>query len=118
VIDDSVDIEKTWLNKGFHTYPGNLPPGRLAIKAELESIDSFDLPKISQSKYSKQQGTKAPYIEKSGEEYKLCFPGFEYKTKSIRFIGELEITLTQQTSGTEKYHKTLYNFATVDVGKN
>ena len=117
IIDGSVDIEKTWLNKGFHTYPGNLPPGRLAIKAELESIDSFDLPKISQSKYSKQQGTKAPYIEKSGEEYKLYFPGFEYKTKSIRFIGELEITLTHQTSGTQKYHATLSSFATVSVDK-
>lgn len=117
-IDDSVDIEKTWLNKGFHTYPGNLPPGRLAIKAQLESIDSFDLPKISQSKYSKQNETKAPYIEKSGDEYKLYFPGFEYKTKSIRFIGELEITLTNQTSGVEKCHETLSSFATVDVDGN
>lgn len=116
--EQNIDIERTWLNKGFHTYPGNLPPGRLAIKAELESIDSFDLPKISQSKYSKQQGTKAPYIEKSGEEYKLYFPGFEYKTKSIRFIGELEITLTHQTSGIEKYHETLSGFTTVDVGEN
>jgi hypothetical protein len=54
VIGSDVDIERTCLNKGFHTYPGNLPPGRLAIKAELESIDSFDLPKISQSQVSKQ----------------------------------------------------------------
>ncbi len=64
VIESSIDIERTLLNKGFHTYPGNLPPGKLAIKAELESIDSFDLPKISQSQASKQQGTKAPYIYK------------------------------------------------------
>jgi hypothetical protein len=41
----------------------------------------------------------------------LAFPGFEYKTKSIRFIGELEITLTNQTSGEKKYSEKLSAFA-------
>lgn len=110
-----VDIEKTWLNKGFHSYPGNLPPGRLAIKAELETIDSFDLPKINQNQTSKQQGTKAPYIYKQGENYILAFPGFEYKTKSIRFIGQLDITLTNQTTENIKDHKTIEKFSTVNI---
>lgn len=113
---NDIDVEKTWLNKGMHTYPGNLPPGKLAIKAELEKIDSFDLPKISQSSGSKQQGTKAPYIKKENDgKYTLYFPGFEYKTHSIRFIGELNITLTNQASGEVNYESTLTNFATVDV---
>lgn len=116
--ETNVDVEKTWLNKGFHTYPGNLTPGRLAIKAELEKIESFDLPKISQSSASKQQGTKAPYIYQQNKDYMLAFPGFEYKTKSIRFIGELEITLTNQTTGDPKYSDTLSDFATVDISGN
>ena len=124
-----VDVEKTWLNKGFHTYPGNLPPGQLAIKAELEKIESFDLPKISQSSASKQQETKAPYIyQDENKDYMLAFPGFEYKTKSIRFIGELNITLTNQTTGEPKDitlpnpttegprdNAILSDFATVDI---
>jgi hypothetical protein len=48
----------------------------------------------------------------------LAFPGFEYKTKSIRFIGELEITLTNQTTGDPKYSDTLSDFATVDISGN
>ena len=118
-VTTNVDIEQTWLNKGLHTYPGNLPPGKLAVKAELETIEYFDLPKISQSKQSKQQGTKAPYIYKKSENgvenYILAFPGFEYKTNSIRFIGELDITLTNQTTGEYKCTETINGFATVDI---
>lgn len=112
-----VDIEKTWLNKGFHTYPGNLPPGKLAIKAELEQIDYFGLPTISQSSQSKQKETKAPYITKQRDDYYLCFPGFEYKTRSIRFIGELEITLTNQSSGKIIPIGIINQFSTVNVGE-
>lgn len=112
-----VDVEKTWLNKGFHSYPGNLPPGRLAIKAELEQIEYFGLPTISQSSQSKQKETKAPYITKQNDDYYLCFPGFEYKTHSIRFIGGLEITLTNQSSGKIEYDGSITNFATVNIGE-
>ena len=115
ITSDVIDVENTWLNKGFHTYPGNLPAGKLAIKAELESIESFDLPKISQNQTSKQQGTKAPYIYKQDENYILAFPGFEYKTKSIRFIGALDITLTNQTTENIKDHKTIEEFSTVNI---
>jgi hypothetical protein len=45
----------------------------------------------------------------------LAFPGFEYKTKSIRFIGELEITLTNQATEEPKCNETIKGFATVDI---
>jgi hypothetical protein len=36
-----IDIQQTYLNKGFLSYPGNIPPGKLLIKAALEEIDFF-----------------------------------------------------------------------------
>jgi hypothetical protein len=44
-----IDVNKTYIAKEFKTYPGNLPAGRLAIKVELENIDSFSLMKSIQT---------------------------------------------------------------------
>lgn len=99
---NNIDSETTWLNRGFHTYPGNIPPGNLAIQAHLEEIDYFDVIKINQHKNSKQNVTKAPYISEINTDgqitYELLFPGFVYVTKSCRFIGSVEISLQDQKS--------------------
>jgi hypothetical protein len=54
---------------------------------------------------SKQKDTIAPLIQKvSGtNEYNILFPGFEYKTESIRFVGGLEVEVRESYSGKIKY---------------
>ena len=92
-----VDINKTYIAKEFKTYPGNIPAGRLAIKVELENIDSFSLIKSKQTEgINKNELTLAPKVSKKTDGYKLDFPGFEYRTSSARFIGKVEFCLYDQ----------------------
>lgn len=92
-----IDINKTYIAKEFKTYPGNIPAGRLAIKVELENIDSFSLIKSKQTEgVNKNELTLAPKVSKKADGYRLDFPGFEYRTSSARFIGKVEFCLYDQ----------------------
>ena len=102
---DHIDIQKTYLDKQFQTYPGNIPPGKLGIKAELETIDYFGLIKITQMEGSRQHDTLAPLIVEDVDThtYQLWFPGFEYKTESIRFIRKIDVEVHELYSGNIVY---------------
>ncbi len=102
-----IDINKTYIAKEFKTYPGNIPAGRLAVKVELENIDSFSLMKSIQTEgVNAGEATLAPKVikDKKTKEYTLEFPGFEYKTSSARFVGKVEFCLYDQ-----KTKEVLYN---------
>lgn len=101
-----IDINKTYIAKEFKTYPGNIPAGRLAIKVELENIDSFSLMKSIQTQgVNAREETLAPRVTKnSNGDYILDFPGFDYKTSSARFVGKVEYCLYDQ-----KTKQPLYN---------
>ena len=94
----NIDIDKTYIAKEFKTYPGNIPAGRLAIKVELENIDSFSLMKSIQTQgVNAGEETLAPRVTKnSNGDYILDFPGFDYKTSSARFVGKVEYCLYDQ----------------------
>ena len=102
-----IDIQQNYLNKGFLSYPGNIPPGKLLIKAGLEEIDFFQPIRSKQTAAgSKQKApTLAPYVEKTQDDttkkvtYILHFPGFEYQTGSIRFIKSLDISVRNAQTG-------------------
>lgn len=96
--ESNFDAEATFRAKEFKSYPGTLPPGRLAIKASLEGVDSFSLIRIKQPiPTAKQTYTFAPAIEKlkSGK-YRLHFMGYQYTGKSARFINAVKSTLYNQ----------------------
>lgn len=94
----NIDINKTYIAKEFKTYPGNIPAGRLAIKVELENIDSFSLMKSIQTQgVNAGEATLAPRVTKNADgDYILDFPGFDYKTSSARFVGKVEYCLYDQ----------------------
>lgn len=99
-IDGSIkdfDVEYMHLSGALKTYPG-LPPGRLAVKAQLEGINSFGLIKVMQCQQAKQIYSTAPYVHKSNNSYTLYFPGFEYKLESTRYIGKVEVVLYDQST--------------------
>jgi hypothetical protein len=77
----------------------------LGIKAELETIDSFGLIKITQMVGSRQHDTLAPLVveDSTNHAYQLWFPGFEYRTSSIRFIRKIEVEVTELYSGKTVY---------------
>lgn len=102
----NIDINKTYIAKEFKTYPGNIPAGRLAIKVELENIDSFSLMKSIQTQgVNAGDSTLAPRVTKNSDgDYILDFPGFDYKTSSARFVGKVEYCLYNQ-----KTKQPLYN---------
>ena len=95
---NNFDVETTFMAKEFKSYPGVLPPGRLAIRAKLEGIDHFSLIKIKQPiPTAKQQETYAPAIVKQADgSYELIFMGYEYKSTSARFIHTIKSTLFNQ----------------------
>ena len=110
----NIDIDKTYIAKEFKTYPGNIPAGRLAIKVELENIDSFSLIKSKQTEgVNKNEMTLAPKVSKKADGYRLDFPGFEYCTSSARFIGKVEFCLYDQ-----KTKAVLYDSNTIPDWKN
>lgn len=123
-----IDIQQTYLNKGFLSYPGNIPPGKLLIKASLEQIDFFRPIKSSQTAAGKQKkSTLAPYVEKVSDPgtnqvtYYLHFPGFEYQTESLRFIKKLDISVRNAQTGEVLFTETKTqsdNFNTVQVSNN
>ena len=102
-----IDIQQTYLNKGFLSYPGNIPPGKLLIKAALEEIDFFQPIRSKQTAAGSKQKTPtlAPYVERAQDDttkkvtYILHFPGFEYQTDSIRFIKSLDIVVRNAQTG-------------------
>lgn len=102
-----IDIQQTYLNKGFLSYPGNIPPGKLLIKAALEEINFFQPIRSKQTAAgSKQKApTLAPYVERTQDDatrkvtYILHFPGFEYQTGSIRFIKSLDVSVRNAQTG-------------------
>ena len=123
-----IDIQQTYLNKGFLSYPGNIPPGKLLIKASLEEIDFFRPIKSSQAAAGKQKKpTLAPYVEKVFDSdtnqsiYYLHFPGFEYQTESLRFINKLDISVRNTQTGEVLFIETKTqskDFNTVQVSNN
>ena len=123
-----IDIQQTYLNKGFLSYPGNIPPGKLLIKASLEKIDFFRPIKSLQTASDKQKKpTLAPYVEKVSDSdtnqvfYYLHFPGFEYQTESLRFINKLDISVRNAQTGEVLFTETKTqseNFNTVQVSNN
>ena len=103
-----IDINQTYIDREFKTYPGNLPAGRLAIKVELENIDSFSLMKSIQTEgVNKGEATLAPRVtqDKETKEYILDFPGFDYQTSSARFVGKVEFCLYDQKTKKELYNR-------------
>lgn len=102
----NIDINKTYIVKEFKTYPGNIPAGRLAIKVELENIDSFSLMKAIQTEgINKGEATLAPRVTKGKDgDYILDFPGFDYQTSSARFVGKVEFCLYDQKTKQEVYN--------------
>ena len=109
-----IDIDKTYIAKEFKTYPGNIPAGRLAIKVELENIDSFSLMKSIQTQgVNAGEQTLAPRVTKNSDgDYILDFPGFDYKTSSARFVGKVEYCLYDQ-----KTKQPLYNTNNQQTGE-
>ena len=110
-IDDpslSLTLDAKAMYKGnlFKSYPGNLPPGRLAVRAELEDIQLFRIIRTEQMPSAEQRFTYAPYIEEiqnadGSLSYNLQFIGFQYELDSHRFIGKIEVSLYDQKASKE-----------------
>lgn len=102
----NIDVNRTYIDRAFKTYPGNLPAGRLAIKVELENIDSFSLMKSIQTQgVNAGEATLAPRVTKNADgEYILDFPGFDYQTSSSRFVGKVEYCLYDQRTKQPLYN--------------
>lgn len=120
-IDLNLDVKKMYTGKLFKTYPGNIPPGRLAVRAELEGINSFNIIPVEQMPTAQQQKTHTPYIREiagSPTTYSLEFAGFEYQLDSNRFIGKIEVFLYDQKTSQElkrwKFNKNGYYSVTAD----
>lgn len=99
----NIDIQSTYLDKGFHTYPGSLSPGKLYIKAQLERVNGFNLIKINQHITSKQNVTMSPYVQTDQKndgrtDYILFFPGFNFQTPSCRLVGTVKVSLQNQNT--------------------
>ena len=116
----NIDINKTYIAKEFKTYPGNIPAGRLAIKVELENIDSFSLMKSIQTQgVNAGEATLAPRVTKNSDgEYILDFPGFDYKTSSARFVGKVEYCLYDQKTKQPLYNTNKQQNGEIQVDEN
>ena len=116
----NIDIDKTYIAKEFKTYPGNIPAGRLAIKVELENIDSFSLMKSIQTQgVNAGEATLAPRVTKNSDgEYILDFPGFDYKTSSARFVGKVEYCLYDQKTKQPLYNTNKQQNGEIQVDEN
>lgn len=102
---DDINIDKTYKNKLLKTYPGNLPSGRLAVKAELEPISSFGFIRSLQPlAKDKDKKTIAPEIKLVNNTYHLCFPGFVYTTDSARYVKNVKMIIQNQVTGEEYYN--------------
>ena len=101
-----LNTEYMYISNVFKTYPGNVPPGRLAVKSKLEGISDFKLIRVQQSGEAKQRFTRAPYVKRvkdgSSISYELCFLGFEYKLNSCRYIGQIEINLYNESESSTR----------------
>lgn len=121
-IDLNLDVKKMYTGQLFKTYPGNIPPGRLAVRAELEGINSFNIIRVEQMPTAQQQKTHTPYIREivgSPTTYSLEFAGFEYQLDSNRFIGKIEVLLYDQKTSQELKSWTFNKngYYSVTVGK-
>ena len=116
----NIDTNKTYLAKEFKTYPGNIPAGRLAIKVELENIDSFSLMKSIQTQgVNAGKATFAPRVTKDADKnYILDFTGFDYQTSSSRFVGKVEYCLYDQKTKQPLYNTNKQQYETVQVDEH
>ena len=98
-ITGEFDHELMHIGGLLKTYPGNLPPGRLAVRASLEGIKDFQMIRVLQSKQSVQRYTTAPYIYNyKDNKYRLYFLGFLYQVDSSRFISNFKVKVYNQSS--------------------
>lgn len=98
-----LDAQKTYMAGLFKTYPGNFPPGQLGIRAVLNTIDYFDFIEIEQDLGIEKFRQTAPKIIKdpaTGQLY-VQFVGFQFRTNSGRFVGSVELALSEQKSHIE-----------------
>lgn len=103
VQDLSLDAQKTYMADLFKTYPGNFPPGQLGIRAVLNTIDYFDFIEIEQDLGIEKFNQTAPKIIKDSDTGQLYvqFVGFQFRTSSGRFVGSVELALSEQKSHLE-----------------
>lgn len=101
-VDDTINPEQTYKGGYFKTYPGNLPPGRLAIKVKLERILSFGFIKSKQPlALNREEELDAPeiYFDSTDKSYHLLFPGFYYTTDSARYVKKIKMSVQNQLTG-------------------
>ena len=98
-----LDAQKTYMADLFKTYPGNFPPGQLGIRAVLNTIDYFDFIEIEQDLSPEKFNQTAPKIIKNPDTGQLSvqFSGFQFRTNSGRFVGSVELALSEQKSHIE-----------------